>query len=249
MSIRSICAARSGWIGLTGLIGVVGSALLLTQMGVVGAEPTTNGEFSVLGDGKLPSKRPSLGESRDPLSAAELGYAVSVARSDASIPDDSTDVRGNKYPQFINAELPRDIELSGRKAVITLYDYTSNKAYRQHVDLKSGMVTHSDNSSDLQPTATPDEARVATSIALEHGDTLQFVKQFEDLQGVPLISPDQVAIRAGTWIADETAVRGRECGKERCVELILSTPARQFLNTKDFVVNLSRRSVVELVAQ
>jgi hypothetical protein len=247
MLVRSICAARSSRMGLIGLLGVVGGALVLSQTGVVGAEPTITGEFSVLGDGKLPGDRPSLGKSRDPLSAPEIGYAISVARSDKSIPASSTNVRGEKYPQFINIELPQDIETAGRKAVVVFYDYTDNRAYRQYVDLEAGRVTRSESSVETQPTATPDEARVATTLAIQHDRHLLFERQFEELQGVPLISAEQVAFRGGTWVANEALSNGKECGEERCIELILSTPTGDFLNTRDFVVNLSRQTVIELV--
>lgn len=224
------------------------AALVISQTGVTGAEKSDSTEFTVAGDGTLPTKRPDLGESREPLSTKETGYAIHLASTDDSIPADATDVRGEAGPQFLYAELPTDIDSTGRKAVIVLYDYTGDRTYQQAVNLKSGEVS-STSAERLQPPPSPDEATAAITIAINTAPAPQFTRQFERSEGVPLVSADQVAYVAGAWRYDGTTTGGKECGADRCAQLIVKTTSGAYLDTGDLVVNLSTGRIVTLAAK
>lgn len=227
----------------------VAAALILGQTGVTGAEDDSKRStaFTVAGDGSLPTERPALGQAREPLSTDETGYAVRIASTDATIPTEATNVRGEAGPQVLYTDIPdTDVDVSRRQALVVLYDYTANRAYHQLVDLQAGSVTRSASAAGLQPPTTADEADVAINIALQAANPARFVTDFEKAEGVPLVSPQQVNYVAGPWSHDGTSVGGKECGTDRCARLMVSTAAGTYLNTTDFVVNLSTKKLVPL---
>lgn len=237
---RTTRLAVAGSLATAAVVG----ALVVSQTGVTGAEKDPT-EFTVVGDGELETKRPSLNDSRDPLSTDETSYAIHVASTDSSIPQDATDVSGEAGPEFLHADLPDDVDSTGRKALVVLYDYTSDKAYQQLVNLKTGTVS-SKSALGLQPPPSLDETKAAITIAIDSESKLPFAKEFETSEGVPLISPDQVGYVSGTWVFEGTTDNGKTCGTDRCVRLLVKTPSNVYLGTNDFVVNLSKGTVVRL---
>ncbi|MFD1826106.1 hypothetical protein [Mumia zhuanghuii] len=203
--------------------------------------------FVVSGDGSLPTERPKLREPREPLSPEESGYAIRVAQGDDSVPASARDVRGESMPEFLYADVPTDVDSSGRKALVVLYDYTADTTYHQTVDLRAGKVVESLSAASLQPPLSAGETETAMRHALEaEGETLRFTREFERSEGVPLLSEEQVSYVAGVWTYDGTTDGGRECGAERCAQLGIRAPSGTYLDTTDFVINLSDRSIVRL---
>lgn len=241
---------RSQFLAAASAAGIVAASILIVgQTGVTGAEDDSKNStaFTVAGDGSLPTKRPALGEAREPLSTEETGYAVRIASSDTDIPDSATNVSGEAGAQVLYTDIPdTDVDAGGRQALVVLYDYTANKAYHQLVDLKSGTVTRSKSAAGVQPPPAADEADVAIALAINAAKSPRFVADFEKAEGVPLVSPEQINYIAGAWSYDGTTVGGRECGADRCARLMVSTAAGMYLNTTDFVVNLSAKKLVTL---
>lgn len=241
---------RSQYLAAAAAAGIATAGILIVgQTGVTGAEDDSKDStaFTVAGDGSLPTKRPALGESREPLSTEETGYAVRIASSDVGIPDSATNVSGEAGAQVLYTDIPdTDVDSGGRRALVALYDYTGNKAYHQLVDLKAGAVTQSKSAAGVQPPPAADEADVAIDLAINAAKLPGFVADFEKAEGVPLVSPEQVNYIAGAWSYDGTTVGGKECGTDRCAQLLVSTAAGSYLNTTDFVVNLSTKKLVPL---
>ncbi|GAA1549553.1 hypothetical protein [Nocardioides humi] len=238
---RRAVAVAAVVLGLSGAT----AAYVVAQEDVSGTDPGVNTDFTVVGDGELPTKKPKLGADRAPLSAAETGYAIHLASADASIPAGATDVLGEEGPEFLYADLPDVGEnLTGRKVVVSLYDYTSNAAYDQLVDLGTGKVVKTTTSAEAQPPTSATEADVAMELAVGSDLGLLFKEEFEVNMGVPLIATDQVEYVAGAWVYDKTTTAGKECGKDRCAQLMVSTASGVYLNTWDFVVNLSTKTIV-----
>lgn len=238
---RKAVAAAAVAVGVTGAT----TAYVIAQQDVAATDSGTSTEFEVVGDGDLPTTKPALGEDRAPLSAAETGYAIHVASTDASVPADATDVLGEDGPEFLYADLP-DVGAGydGRIAVVSLYDYTHGVAYDQVVDLEAGEVVKSVDSDVAQPPTSATEADVAMQLAVDATANLLFKEEFEAGMGVPLIETDQVEYVAGAWVFDETTPKGQECGDDRCAQLMVSTSTGVYLNTWDFVVNLSTKKIV-----
>lgn len=238
---RKAVAAAAVAVGVAGAM----TAYAIAGEDVAATDSGTSTEFEVVGNGDLPTKKPALGQDRDPLSAEETGYAIHVASTDASVPDDATDVLGEEGPEFLYADLPEVGEdYDGRIAVVSLYDYTHGVAYDQTVDLAAGKVVESVDSKVAQPPTSATEADVAMQLAIESDKDLAFKDEFEAGMGVPLIGTDQVEYVAGAWVFNETTPKGQECGKDRCAQLMVSTATGNYLNTWDFVVNLSTKKIV-----
>lgn len=238
---RKVAVVAALTIGLI----AVATALVVNQQDVSGTDSGKSNTFSRVGNGDLPTSKPKLGAVRDTLSADETGYAIHIASTDSSIPAGATDVLGKPGPEFLYADLPDgDFDATTRKAVVVLYDYTSDTAFNQLVDLAAGKVTKSTTSEKLQPPTSTTEADVAVQLAISSTEKLAFKDEFEATQGVPLISPEQVDYVAGAWVYDGTTATGKECGEDRCAQLMMSTASGAYLGTVDFVVNLSTQSIV-----
>lgn len=238
---RRVAVVAALALGLT----AAASAYAVSQHDVSANDSGKSTTFSVVGDGDLPTSKPKLGTDRAPLSTDETGYAIHVASTAGSIPSNATDVTGKSGPEFLYADLPDVGEgYDGRKAVVSLYDYTSNTAYDQVVDLAAGKVIETTASKKAQPPTSATEADTAMKLAIESDAKLLFKSEFEDNMGVPLIDVDQVDYVAGSWVYDKTTKKAKECGEDRCAQLMVSTANGVYLNTFDFVVNLSTKSIV-----
>ncbi|WP_235737305.1 hypothetical protein [Nocardioides alcanivorans] len=173
-----------------------------------------DGKFAVLGDGSLPTAKPELGAPRAPLSAEETGYAIHLATTDASIPKGATNVKGEPGMEFLYADLPEDIDSTGRQVVVNLYDYTANRGYQQVVDLVGGAVIASQSSAGLQVPTSTDEADVAMQVALaETGEGAAFKQEFEAAQGVPLLSPTRLSTSPEPSSSTAPPPRGRSAAR------------------------------------
>ncbi|MET0931953.1 MAG: hypothetical protein ABWX74_20730 [Aeromicrobium sp.] len=240
---RKVAVVAALIIGLA----AVATTLVVNQQDVSAADSGKSNKFTTVGSGDLPTSKPKLNAVRDSLSADETGYAIHLASTDSSIPAGATDVLGKAGPEFLYADLPEgDFDATARKAVVVLYDYTSNTAYNQVVDLTAGKVLKSTTADGLQPPTSTTEADVAVQLAINATETLPFKAEFEAAQGVPLISPKQVDYVAGAWVFDGTTATGKECGEDRCAQLMLSTGSGAYLGTVDFVVNLTTQSIVAI---
>lgn len=205
------------------------------------APPDT--DYAVVGDGSLPAKKPALGSPRDPLSPDEIGYALALATDPAHLPAKTTDVHGSPGVEVLGVELHADVDATDRVAVVTLYDYTSNRGIQQTVNLSKGTVA-TDADRRAQPPLSPSEADVAVQIAIDHRPLLDFAREYEQAQGIPLLSPDQVTPVVGTFLYDGSTSGGEQCGRNRCAQLMLRTPSGAYLSTWQFVVDLTAKRVV-----
>jgi hypothetical protein len=214
------------------------------------AAPPRTGDAFVASDGALPQQRPALREPGAPLSAAERGYAITLTLR--ALPGTSRDVLEGPGAEILAAGLPS--QLTGRRTVqVSAYDYAGNRLHHVVVDLTSEKLMEHKTVTGVQPPPNAAESAIATELALAARPVLTFVEEFERLNGAPLLSADQVEVVAGAWLPDpELGVpenpHTSECGRHRCVQLLIATPSGQFLHTGDFVIDLSTRTVVPVEA-
>jgi hypothetical protein len=174
----------------------------------------------------------------DQASPADVvAAAVDTARS--SLPAGAIDVHGDSGGELLSVDL-----LGDGSAEVMLYDYAANLTHE--LTVRSGEVLD-DRAGRVQPPPSHDEAISAFGIALERPDPLPFASAFAQRQGVPLVSPDQVSVVAGAWTGDDSRA-ATDCGRHRCVQLVVATPAGDYLDTNGFVVDLSAGRVLELRA-
>lgn len=212
------------------------------------AVPST--AFAPVNSGVLPTAAPSLQEPHASLSTAERGYAIQLAQR--SLPDGSTDVLGNTGGEVLAVELPplgeRDAD---RRAVVSLYNYTDNKIVEVATDLTTSQTTRRELVGlQLPPSAA--EASVATQLALDVTPALDFIEQYRTLTGTPLVSAAQVTTVAGVWRPQqgtEATGAAADCGNNRCLQLLLALPSGGYLSTRDFIVDLTRHSIVPATVQ
>ncbi|WP_127792137.1 hypothetical protein [Agromyces sp. LHK192] len=219
---------------------IVGGALMIPSVsGAAGGEASAAEEVARV------SERPALGHARDPLSAEELSYALHLATTDASLPEDVTSVDGSDAPQVLSIDIAtRDVDSDARTADVVLYDYTSNRAFLQAVNLADGTVTSS-ATQGVQPPPSADEVDFAFSVFL--GDTVAsdaVRAEFAAVTGDALSSIDQLGVTGGAFVPDAGTVGADACAIDRCVEMQFRIPGGGYLDTTGFVVDLSTRSVI-----
>lgn len=236
------------WAGIPVLVltlTAVAWTLVPSGAAAPGTAEITSTSFRPVGSGDLPTGAPALQAPHAPLTALERGYAIHLAQQ--AQPENTTSVLGNPGGEVLSAELPPMSERSAhRTAVVTLYDYTDNKLAQVQVNLTSARAVTTELAGvQLPPSAA--ETRVATQIAIASTTELNFMAQYRTMTGTPLLTPEQVHTVAGVWRAPHDAGSpSAVCGVNRCVQLLLGLPSGQYLNTQDFVVDLTTRSVLPL---
>ncbi len=230
------------------MLGATVLAAALVTTAAVGVDRGKSGtDFHVAGDGSLPSERPELRASRAPLSTEETGYALQLASGAPELAG-ATDVQGRPGPQPLYVDLPPLAESTHghRQAVVMVYDYTAGRAVQLLVDLRAGAVVSAESDPELRPPLARDEADAAMEIALGSSVRPAFRAQFESVQGIPVLSPAQVGYAAGVWADNATTAGAQACATHRCARLLVSLPSGDYLDTTDFVVDLTAGSVVLL---
>jgi hypothetical protein len=226
----------------------LGVPLLPSVAGSGPGDTSPDGELHpVGGDGSLPTRAPKLRAPDAPLSVAERGYAIHVAQQ--SMPADAEDVLGNPGGEVLTADLPPiEDRGAGRRATVSLYDYSSDRLHQALVDLAAGSVVRDRDVRGLQLPPSIAEATIATQLALAADPPPAFLEQYRNLTGAPLVAAEQVQVVAGAWrpLNDGAAAAGptKVCGADRCLQLLLALPSGQYLNTTDFAVDLSSRTVL-----
>lgn len=207
--------------------------------GATGAEATETHEVSVVTD------KPALGAARDALSQDELSYALHLATTDGSLPDDVTSVDGSDAPQVLSIDVAtRDVDQTDRVVDVVLYDYTSDKTFLQSVNLTTASI-ESSSSEGVQPPPSADEVDFAFSVFLDDAAASATVREeFAAITGDALASIDQLGVSGGSFVPDAGSLGGEACATDRCVEMQFRIPGGGYLDTTGFVVDLSTRSVI-----
>jgi len=246
-SALRIGPARAGVI-LTFVGGITLAVVLHGGSGRAENKPESRAAFTIAGgEGAPRDDKPKLRGGRDLLSADEIGYAIHLATTASALPGDATDVRNRPGLEVLFVDLPpADNRVTSRRALVVAYDYTSNATIQTLVDLESGVVENQRRAPGVQPPPSADEAEAAVTAAIESGMPLRFIADFEASEGVPLVDREQVGYTAGSFVHDGTPEGGKECGRDRCVQLLVRTPAGTYLDTTDFVVDLSNRTIIQV---
>jgi len=183
-------------------------------------------------------------------SAAEtVTQAVAIARD--ALPATARDVHGKPGGELLSVDLQGD-----GSAQVMLYDYATGLTHQVTVD--SGKASADQSAPRMQPPASSDETDAAFAIALRAPHPLRFTTTFAQQQGVPLVSADQAKVDAEAWRAGDTSAGGTStggagarhaasiCATHRCLQLVVATAAGEYLDTSDFVVDLTAGRVLRL---
>jgi len=161
--------------------------------------------------------------------AGTVTQVVSIAQT--ALPASARDVHGKRSGELLSVDLQGD-----GSALVMLYDYASGLTHQITVD--SGRVSDEESAPRMRPPASGDETAAAFGIALRAPHPLPFTATFAEQQGVPLVSADQVKVDAEPW-TPERGDTPSACTVDRCMQLRVATAAGEYLDTSDFVVDLS----------
>lgn len=194
----------------------------------------------------LPTTRPStIGEPRDPLSLAEIGYATHLAETDASMPDRVRDVTGRPRPELLAVDLATMDDQTRRRLVdVVLYDYARDQVVVQTVDLGAGDVagTHRLRS---QPPPSPGEIQHALDLVMAGPAGERLAADYLLASGETL-DRDALDASGGVVVARPGIAGDGPCRRHRCVELQIRVPGGQYLAASGLVVDLSAGAVLTI---
>ncbi|MFI1993416.1 hypothetical protein [Actinoplanes sp. NPDC020271] len=189
-----------------------------------------------------PVPEAAAGTGSDPLTTSEVDKARAIALT-PQLAADAQDVTGKAGPEYLAAELDVD---GSRQAELYYYDYQSEKLFKQVVDLKSGKLTKSYSSAGMQPPASPQEARTALELLVADPASADLKEAYRKATGKTLTGTDGIEPIAHIYTAKPADKGASQCGKSRCVQLIVKTADGHFINVTGVVVDLSGRTVARL---
>jgi hypothetical protein len=176
------------------------------------------------------------------------GYKKAALAGDRTLRTASEDVRGaDGTPQFLMADLAEGADSDGsRSAVVLFYDYRDDRAVRKTVDLATGRVVRSASAAGAQPPPSGRESREALKVLLASplGDGVR--QDFRAATGQPLGDDGRLAVQ-GLVYERRGAAGPADCdGTHRCVRLFTRVKDGPWIDTRQFVVDLSARTAHRL---
>jgi hypothetical protein len=203
--------------------------------------PGVSAEQPTVSDPSPPAER-AAGTGTDPLTTDELGKARAAALS-PQLAAQARDVAGKAGPEYLSAELD---ESGGRTADVYFYDYKTNKLFKQIVDLDSGKLTKSYDAAGLQLPAAKREVTAAFDLLLADPLGAEFKTAYRTTTGKDYAGPDDVAVTAHIYHARPADTGAAQCGKHRCLQLVVESANGVFIDVNDIIIDLSGRTVARL---
>ncbi|WP_305786948.1 hypothetical protein [Symbioplanes lichenis] len=190
-----------------------------------------------------PVPEAAAGTGSDALTSTEVDKARAAALT-PQLAADARGVTGEAGPEYLSADL--GLDGSGREAELYFYDYKTDKLVKQVVDASTGKLVHSYSATGMQPPASPREATVALDLLLADPLSAGFKAAYADATGQAFAGKEGLNVTAHIYKAKPADTGASQCGKKRCVQLIVQTGDGQFINVTDVVVDLSGRKVARL---
>ncbi|MET7700521.1 MULTISPECIES: Tat pathway signal sequence domain protein [unclassified Streptomyces] len=193
------------------------------------------------------------GKGRDPLTDDELKRVEQIALNRSSF-GASKNVEGDRGPQRLGIDLaePDENEIDDpnapRRADVTYYDYKDDSLVTRTVNLDTGKVEGTDTQHGVQPPITRDESIEAAKLLIADPLGAGLKADYKDATGKKLTSPEQqLMLTSMVYRANSGAPAGvADCGKHRCVRLFPKIKNGAWIDTRDFVIDLSARKVGKL---
>ncbi|MEV6602460.1 hypothetical protein AB0M36_37265 [Actinoplanes sp. NPDC051346] len=190
-----------------------------------------------------PGPAPATGFGRDALTAGEVDKARKVAVT-PQLASGAEDVTGAVGPEYLSAQVVAEGE--GRRAELYYYDYKADKVVKQVVDLASGTLAGSYSAAGVQPPASKREAATGLDLLLANPLAAELKSAYQKTTGKPFAGKDDVTVTAHVYKAKPADNRNKQCGKSRCLQLIVETKDGSFIDVNQLVIDLSGRTVARL---
>jgi hypothetical protein len=189
-----------------------------------------------------PVPEAATGTGSDPLTGSEVDKARAIALT-PQLAAGAQDVNGKAGPEYLAAELDTE---NGREAELYFYDYQTEKLYKQVVDLKTGKLAKSFSATGMQPPASEQEAKVALDLLVADPLSAGFKEAYRKATGEQFTGTQGLVPTAHIYTAKPADRGAGDCGKHRCVQLIVQTGDGHFINVTEIVIDLSGRTVARL---
>ncbi|UUU23805.1 hypothetical protein [Streptomyces sp. DSM 40750] len=161
----------------------------------------------------------------------------------------SEDVRGHDGdPQFLTADVPESAGADDRLVTLLFYDYRDDRTVKKTVDLTAGRVVRTESATGVQPQPAGPEAREALRVPLNSpvGDGVR--QDFRAATGGSLLDDRKPRVQRLTY--DTPPSRSEEladrAGAHRCVRLFTRVAGGPWIDTRQFVIDLSDRTAHRL---
>ncbi|MGA5305740.1 hypothetical protein ACPCHT_38000 [Nucisporomicrobium flavum] len=190
-----------------------------------------------------PGPEPAAGVGRDGLTSGEVDRARELAVT-PELAAGAEDVTGAKGPEYLSADVLADG--GGRRAELYYYDYKTDKLVKQVVDLKAGKLAGSYSAAGMQRPAS--EREVATALDMLLADPLasELKDAYQKATGKQFAGKDGLTVKAHVYKARPADTSAAQCGKHRCLQLVVETGDGLFIDVNDIIIDLSGRTVARL---
>ncbi|MCU7729337.1 hypothetical protein ODJ79_36950 [Actinoplanes sp. KI2] len=206
-----------------------------------GATPTVAAEQATVSNPD-PGPAPSAGIGQDALTSTELDKARALAETTA-LKTGAKDVTGSAGPEYLAADIA-DAD-SGRTAELYYYDYHGNRLVKQVVDLAGGKLVASYAAEGMQLPPSEREVKTALELLLANPLSTELKDAYAKATGRPFTG-QELSPTAHIYHALPADTGAAQCGKNRCLRLIVQTSDGHILDLDKIIVDLSGRTVARL---
>ncbi|WP_067506915.1 hypothetical protein [Actinoplanes sp. TFC3] len=190
-----------------------------------------------------PGPEAAAGTGADPLTTDEVGKARAAALT-PELARKSTDVTGAAGPEYLSIELAE--EGDARTADVYFYDYKTDKLVKQVVDLRTGKVAGSYSAAGMQLPASDREVQTALDLLMADPLAAELKSAYQQATGKTLAGKDGLTVTAHVFKARPADAATKQCGKHRCLQLVVQSKDGTFIDANDLVIDLSGRTVARL---
>jgi len=131
-----------------------------------------------------------------------------------------------------------------RIADVYFYDYARDTLVQKSVNLTDNEVVDTVESTGAQPPPAAPEAEAAADLLVDSPVGAGLRQDYEAATGKELTGAGQLQVQGMTYTARPGDSGGLEqCGEHRCVRLFTRVKDGPWIDTRDFVIDLSERKV------
>lgn len=253
---------RIVWGALTAVAGTAAAVVVAVPLGAAGDDqqdgdpgnsasspaPGALGTPGSGGPGTAPLPTGKTGTGSDPLTSDEEQRAEELALAeDRPLRTESEGVRGRKgVPQIVSTDLADSSVSNGgnRIAEVYFYDYADDTLVLKSVDLAGNEVVDTVESTGAQPPPAAPESAAAADLLVDSPLGAGLRQDYEAATGEELTGAAQLQVQGMTYTALPGDSGGLErCGEHRCVRLFTRVKDGPWIDTRDYVIDLSERKV------
>ncbi|WP_030434461.1 hypothetical protein [Actinoplanes subtropicus] len=189
-----------------------------------------------------PGPAPSAGIGQDALTGNELARARTLAET-ATLKAGGKDVTGAAGVEYLSAGIAEDG--AGRTAELYYYDYHGNRLVKQVVDLAGGKLAGSYAATGMQLPPSEREVRTALGLLLANPLAAELKNAYAKATG-QAYTGQELTPTAHIYHALPADTGASQCGRNRCLRLIVQTQDGHILDLDKIIVDLSGRTVARL---